>query len=308
MKPSGSEARSPGDLWFPQPVAARGEGRLDILDFSTYGNLIDRDSDARLESELTALGIGVHVYPIERGPSSPPRLARRVWLRYDLRCPDDLRFIADLALRLKEEGRRVFPNASAIIRAEDKWETYQTLRQAALPTVDSRLASEPAPDGGLTLLKPRVRWGGEGIRILAGPASGAIMPGESLADYICQPFIAHERTLTVAAAGGRAFAAIEKRRSGQDFRTDGDFGLPPRQVPVPPTAGRLACDALAAAGLVAGTVDLIESGGRLVILEVNSAPCLVYDSIPGLNLAKPMARSVIHELEETVEDSPVRSV
>jgi len=284
------------------------ENRLDILDFSVYGNLIDGESDARLQAELAALGIRSQVCPVGRDLPPPRRLARWVWLRYDLRRPDDLRFIADLARRLGRDGRRVFPDANAIVQAEDKWETYQALQRADLPTVACWPAGVEPPGGVPLLLKPRVNWGGQGLRRLAGRAWEALEPGESPTDFICQPFIPHERTWTVAAAGGEAFAALEKRRSSQDFRTDGDFGLPPGQVPVSPGAGELACAALAAVGLVAGTVDLIEDGGRLAILEVNSAPCLVYESLPALNVAAPMVRSVLHRLEQTRENPAVRSL
>ena len=118
-------------------------------------------------------------------------------------------------------------------------------------------------------------------------------------EHVCQPFVPHECTWTVAATLEGEFMTLEKWRRENDFRTDGDFNREVRLVPAPGNAAENARAALRAAGLACGTVDLIRAEGRTVVLEVNSSPCMVYSELGRLDLALPMARRVLEWLCES---------
>ncbi len=265
--------------------------RLDILDYSAYGNAIDAESDACIAAAAAALGIAARIRSIRRGE----RLldcAPWVWLRYDLRSPDDLRWICDAAGELARGGRAVFPSAAAILRAEDKRETHAALRAAGVPALECRPVAEIAACGRQAVVKPRVGWGGMGILRVDDTRSFRGPEGFAAEDHVCQTFVPHDRTWTVAATDEGEIAVLEKWRRADDFRTDGDFNREVRRAAPFGNVVAIARAALAAVGLVAGTVDCIEVEGRNAVLEVNSAPCLVYPEIAGLDLAGPMVRRV----------------
>lgn len=256
-----------------------------VLDFSCYENECDPLSDALIADALSQMGIGVRIIPLSRG-QRPPAPAPYVWLRYDLRCPEDLAWIIECAVRLRLSGASVFPSPEALLLAEDKWLTDWALRQRGLPLPDTWLGGSSQGGRFPLILKPRVGWGGEDSRIihswddLAG--QGALHPG-----YIAQVFIPNDRTLITAVADGQPIVCIEDRT-----RTGG-HSCRARTVPFTEQAVDLAHRAIAAVGLTAGTVDLIETPEGLCVLEVNSAPRLTYPALSGVDLAGPMARAVI---------------
>jgi glutathione synthase/RimK-type ligase-like ATP-grasp enzyme len=199
-----------------------------------------------------------------------------------------------VAADLRRRGHRVFPSASSILRAEDKWETYHALREAAVPTPRTFLALDW---DGVTLpviLKPRSGWGGQGNRVVRTEKErdgAAELPGE---DYIGQGFIEHTRTWNVPVVQGRDLPAIEARREPE---RDGHV----RVLPLPEGGTGLGAAAVAAVGLPAGTADLIESSEGVLVLEVNSAPRIPYPDLPGVDLATPMVRAVLEWMETSAE-------
>ena len=265
--------------------------RLDILDYSVYGNVIDAESDACIAAAVEALGVAARVRPIAPGASFAD-CAPWVWLRYDLRSREDLRWICAAAGELVRSGRAVFPSAAAILRAEDKRETCAALRAAGVPTPECRPVAGLAACGRRAVVKPRVGWGGMGM--LRVDDTGAFRAPEGFIpeDYVCQAFIPHDRTWTVAGTSEGAIAVLEKWRRAEDFRTDGEFNREVRLVAPFGNVAAIARAALAAVDLAAGTVDCIAVAGGLAVLEVNSSPCFVYPRIAGSDLAAPMARRV----------------
>ena len=260
---------------------------LAILDFTVYGNRYDPESDALLEAAAQRLDVEAETVFVarEQAAAIAPRAAC-VWLRYDLRSPADLELVVALARRLEREGRRVFPSAAAIVATEDKWETCLVLQRDGVAVPETALAMEWARFPLPIIVKPRVGWGGIGTAIVRDAAE--LERARALLDeeHICQPFIASTRTLVVALADGREIACIE------DFAglsTDGRT----RTVPMPPDAAALAARALEATGLVAGTVDMIETPGGLRVLEVNSSPRITYPHLPAVDLATPMVAAVV---------------
>ncbi len=261
--------------------------KIDIADYSIYGNRIDASSDALIRSSAEKLGFKVNMIKLAKNKAQRHH-SPFVWLRYDLRCPDDLAFICNSAAFLGSKGCRVFPSPSSIILAEDKWETFSALRAAGVATVDSFRLDNMPTHGWPVVVKPRVGWGGLGIRLIENVKEMEGMPLEDRDLFIGQPYIPHDRTFTVAGGGGKVIAALRTDSHGNDFRSNCSEGTIRVLDECPPEMARLAADALEAAGLAAGSVDIIENEGSPMVLEVNSAPRMHYETCPGLDLAGPM--------------------
>ena len=270
--------------------------KLDILDYSVHGNEADTESDALLKAAAEASGYEARI--ISLGPAETiPRLEQRVWLRYDLRSREELAWIVSIAGDLSKYGHLVFPSARSVLLSEDKWETHLALVDAGVPTVETYDLHVTDPHGDRIVLKPRVGWGGIGMKLLED-AKGALpsLP-KGREEYIWQPFILHRQTWTVVLTGKSPVTVLEKRASSNDFRTNAYFGEQAVEAGDPEAATVLAARALRAVRLVAGGVDLIEKDGQLKVLEVNSAPCLWYDNLPALNLAGSMLRCVMEWMD-----------
>jgi glutathione synthase/RimK-type ligase-like ATP-grasp enzyme len=264
----------------------------DILDFSEYGNDADRRSDELLKKALEDYGARTRVVRITReGLVVSP--AQRVWLRYDLRSFHDLFFVTGAAEALSAAGHLVFPSALSIRQSEDKWESYLALTAGAIPTVDTFPAADSGRRRGRAVVKPRVGWGGRGMRVVNGCDARESFLTADADNYVVQPFIDHGHTWTAAITGNGYEVLLEKRSKTTDFRTNSEFGEEAEFADDSGGLSELARRALDAFGLVTGTVDLMEVEGKIVVLEVNSAPCLWYDQLPGLDIAGPMARAVM---------------
>jgi glutathione synthase/RimK-type ligase-like ATP-grasp enzyme len=275
--------------------------KLDILDFSVYGNEADRESDRLLKAAAEARGHETRIVPISRG-AAIPGCGQRVWLRYDLRSHVDLMHIIRLAEDLEKDSHSVFPGARPIVASEDKWETFVALNAGGIPVVETHRLDTEHLRGPKVVLKPRVGWGGTGIKVVDNPDGPLPRLSYGPAHYVWQPFIQHRQTWTVAIAGASTIAVLDKRPLGRDFRTNSAFGELATEVPGPPGAVSVALSALTATGLITGTVDIIEAGGELKALEVNSAPCLWYDDLPGLDLAGPMVECVVEWMDRENEN------
>jgi glutathione synthase/RimK-type ligase-like ATP-grasp enzyme len=265
--------------------------KFTVLDYSVYDNWVDGESDRRIVEAAAALGIDADIAALERGKALPD-CARCVWLRYDLRARGDLAWTVDLAAELTRRGHIVYPTAAAITCAEDKWETFAALRAADVPVLAHYRGGEFVACGARAVLKTRVGWGGMGMLRIDDTHAFEPPAGFAADDYVSQPFVPHECTWTVAATIEKTVLTLEKHRKESDFRTDGAFCREVRRVTAPRNGATSARAALRAAGLVAGTVDLIEARGRIMVLEVNSSPCLVYSELGRLDLALPMVRRV----------------
>ena len=256
-----------------------------------HGNEADAKSDALLKAASEMLGYRTRIVRLH--PDKPvPRLEECIWLRYDLRCRRELAWIVSLAQDLEIKGHLVFPSARSILLSEDKWETHLALIHTGMPLIETHDLYATDPRGDRIVLKPRVGWGGTGMKLLENNAHAPLPLLERREEYIWQPFIPHRQTWTVVMAGKSLLTVIEKRATSNDFRTNAHFGEQAFEVEDPGRAADRAALALSAVGLVTGGVDLIEADGQLKVLEVNSAPCLWYDNLPALDMAGPMVRCV----------------
>ena len=272
---------------------------LAILDYSVHGNTIDAESDRQLAAAATAAGWDTVVQPIAPGHEVQPA-AERVWLRYDLRSRQELSWMVSVAADLRDRGHRVFPSASSILLAEDKWETYHALHEAVVPTPRTFLALDLGRVSLPAILKPRAGWGGRGNRVVRHEQERDSLRLQPAEDYIVKPFIEHKRTWILPVVQGQELPAIEARREPE---RDGQVRL----LPLPAGGTRRGAAAVAAVGLPAGTADLIESSEGLVVLEVNSAPRIPYPDLPGVDLATPMVRAVLEWMETSAESSHAHS-
>lgn len=265
---------------------------LTLLDYSIYGNRPDPISDGLLAAAARAMGREVAIVPM--APPGPGAIATPcVWLRYDLRSRQELSWVVRVAHELRQRGHCVFPTALSILLAEDKWETFHAFRAAGIPTPETALGLElerfPLP----AILKPRAGWGGKGALRVRHDADRPAAAQRVAEDDVCQPYLPHRHTWIVAVAADREIVTLQEPRNdpaheGETYRR-----------PAPPGAVDLACAALASVGLVTGTVDLIESLERLLVLEVNSAPRIPYADLPDVDLATPMVRSVLDWMERS---------
>jgi len=265
---------------------------LTILDYSIYGNRPDPISDGLLAAAARTAGSEVARVPMAPPGPAPPG-TRCVWLRYDLRSRQELSWVVRVAHDLRQRGHCVFPSARSILLAEDKWETFHAFRTARVPTPDTALGLELERFRLPAILKPRVGWGGKGALRVRADADRAAAAARVAEDDVCQPYIAHSHTWIVALADGREVVTLQEPRN--DPAHEGETYA----RPAPPGAVGLACAALASVGLVAGTIDLIESPGGLLVLEVNSAPRIPYADLPDVDLATPMVHSVLAWMERS---------
>lgn len=247
--------------------------KLTVLDYSVYGNPHDPRSDALIEAAARRLG-----WEARTARAEDVEPTDFVWLRYDLRSRRDLEFVVNLARR----PGRVFPSADAILASEDKWETWRVLSRAGIAVPDTALASDRGRLRPPVVIKPRIGWGGMGVSVARDRAELERLELDD--EHVVQPFIEHRRTLIAAMAAGREICFLE------DVSTDPTTSLRTGVVKAPAGAADLAARALAAAGLAAGTVDLIEASDGIKVLEVNSAPRLEY---PDVDLATPMVEAVL---------------
>lgn len=265
------------------------KNKLTILDFSEYENPFDPRSDALLKGAAEAAGMnsGILNYSKEAIPEVD---SAKIWMRYDIRSRSDLKWVLEVATTLKRRGHRIFPSPKAIWLAEDKWETFMTLDKAGIPLPTTFRSKDLLKCGFPAILKTRVGWGSMGNRVILEEKAIASLTPYRKDDYICQRFIPHERTFIIALAGEAELACLVD--TGRTM-ADEEKVAP---VQAPPGAYIMARKAAEVIGLPAGTVDLIESQDGLKVLEVNSAPRITYPHIPGLDLATPMVKAVLSEM------------
>lgn len=263
---------------------------ITIVDFSWYGNTFDPVSNGLLRDALRRRGSKAEIVNRTRDDQIDAP-SPGVWLRYDLRTPADLIWVVSYAQRLAQAGCRVWPTAESIDAAEDKWLTAIALRQANVAVPPTTLANEAMAGPFPIIVKPRVGWGARQTQVFHSPTDPELS-AVSTENYIVQPFIAHERVLIAAVTETRPIVCIEDIGGGLNGVGRGSA------IPFPKGADVLAARALAAVGLVTGTVDLIEAPAGLRVLEVNSAPRITYPHIPQVNLADPMVDAVLAWMEQ----------
>lgn len=267
--------------------------KIDIVDYSIYGNSVDALSNDLILACACKKGLRAALIKLEK-KGAFPQCSSFAWLRFDLRNPYDLQRIMDYAVFLESGKCLVFPPSSAIETAEDKWKTFLALRAASVPTIDTFSLENLTELKGPVVLKPRVGWGGRGISLIINPERSGFSPSPVDKNlFICQPYIKHDRIWTVAVAGGMVTAVLRTDNLGNDFRSNCTCGSTPKIIACPPGMASSAIGALDCLGLAAGTVDMIEHERKYLVLEINSAPRLSYVPSLSVDLAGPMFNAVL---------------
>ncbi len=270
-----------------------------VLDYSPYDNDFDRRSDALIVEAATSMGVPARIEALDR-QLEPTGDESLIWLRFDLRSRSDFQRVTEVAEMLEKMNRRVFPNATTIRLAEDKWETFRVLQKAGVAIPQTFRGCEAENCAFPAIFKTRVGWGGLGKVILQTPEELAARPESTRAqlqgpEYICQNYIEHDSTLIAALTVEGRICCIED--AGDEAFVDSRGPV----IDLPESGWEQAELALRAIGLVAGTVDLLRTPqGEYLVLEVNAAPRLTYPHLPGVDLAKPMVRAVLNRLQEAV--------
>lgn len=276
-----------------------------ILDYSPYDNPLDAQSDLLLAQALRAVDLEVEILPLS--PLSAQQVeASLIWLRYDIRSRKDLLLILEFGRLLESRGKRMFPSPTVIWKAEDRWETYLAMKKAGVPVLPTFRGREFAACPYPAIFKARTGTGRLGSQVVPRQEdltahdipTPAVFPDGSKVDgimlrsplkgqeYLCQPHIPHTRTLVVAVAGSTAFCCLEKgSRSALEER-------PIQPIPLTDDIRRISQAAFQAVGLITGTVELIETPEGLRVLELHTSPRLSYSSLPAIDLAGPMVKSL----------------
>jgi ribosomal protein S6--L-glutamate ligase len=110
---------------------------------------------------------------------------------------------------------------------------------------------------------------------------------------LVQPFVRGDGDLRVIVAGGRVVAAMRRRAAAGEFRNNLHRGGIAIVHHVSQAERRIALAAVRAVGLHAAGVDLIESPGGPLVLEVNASPGLQgIEAASGRNVAAALVSSL----------------
>ncbi len=190
-----------------------------------------------------------------------------------------------LIRHLEASGALVVNNSRAIETARDKLRTLQLLAQNGLPVPKTAFAPDPAylraaldsVGGAPVVMKLPRGTQGKGV-MRAHDAEEAQAISEVMwnlqRDAIVQEYVEEARKgdLRIIVVGGEVAAAVRRRASGDEFRTNlHQGGSVKKTIPTKRAAG-LAISAAKLCGLEIAGVDLLETKKGPLVLEVNAAP------------------------------------
>ena len=192
-----------------------------------------------------------------------------------------------LIRHLEASGALVVNGSRAIETARDKLRTLQLLAREGLPVPKTAFAPDPAylraalegVGGAPVVMKLPRGTQGKGV-MRARDAQEAQAISEVMwnlqRDAIVQEYVEEARRgdLRVIVVGGEVAAAVRRRASGDDFRTNLHRGGSVKKItPRPKTVcGTRRRDAAKLCGLEISGVDLLETKRGPLVLEVNAAP------------------------------------
>ncbi len=190
-----------------------------------------------------------------------------------------------LIRHLEASGALVVNNARAIETARDKLRTLQLLAQEGLPVPKTAFAPDPAylraalgsVGGAPVVMKlPRGTQGKGVMRARDVEEAQAIseVMWNLQRDAIVQEYVEEARRgdLRIIVVGGEVAAAVRRRASRDEFRTNLHRGGSVRKITPTRRASELAKSAAELCGLEIAGVDLLETKRGPLVLEVNAAP------------------------------------
>ena len=190
-----------------------------------------------------------------------------------------------LIRHLEAAGALVINGSRAIETARDKLRTLQLLSQNGLPVPRTAFAPDPAylraalksVGGAPVVMKLPRGTQGKGVMrahdIEEAQAISDVM-WNLQRDAIVQEYVeeAKKGDLRVIVVGGEVAAAVRRRASRNEFRTNLHRGGSVRKVTPTRRASELARSAAKLCGLEIAGVDLLETKRGPLVLEVNAAP------------------------------------
>jgi RimK family alpha-L-glutamate ligase len=202
----------------------------------------------------------------------------------------------ELVPELRERGIRVLNGPDALLAAHDKLLTAERLAHAGLPGPRTDHIGPGAPLPAVPfpcVVKPRFGSWGQDVLLCRTPEDLARVL-ELIADRpwwkrhgaLVQEFVgSSRRDARVVVAGTRVVAGAERIAAPGEWRTNVTLGGSVVRAGVPPGAGELAVEAVAAVGIDLASVDLLPSSAGWVVLELNGA--VDFDTryaLPGIDL------------------------
>lgn len=190
-----------------------------------------------------------------------------------------------LIRHLEASGALVINGSGAIETARDKLRTLQLLAQEGLPVPSTAFAPDPAylraaldsVGGAPVVMKlPRGTQGKGVMRAHDAQEAQAIsdVMWNLQRDAIVQEYVEEARKgdLRIIVVGGEVAAAVRRRASRDEFRTNLHRGGSVKKVTPARHVAGLARDAAKLCGLEIAGVDLLETKRGPLVLEVNAAP------------------------------------
>ena len=190
-----------------------------------------------------------------------------------------------LIRHLEASGGLVINGSGAIETARDKLRTLQLLAQEGLPVPRTAFAPDPAylraalksVGGAPVVMKLPRGTQGKGVMrahdIEEAQAISEVM-WSLQRDAIVQEYVEEARRgdLRVIVIGGEVAAAVRRRATGDEFRTNLHRGGSVKIVTPARQVAELAICAARLCGLEIAGVDLLETKRGPLVLEVNAAP------------------------------------
>jgi len=190
-----------------------------------------------------------------------------------------------LIRHLEASGALVINGSGAIETARDKLRTLQLLAQQGLPVPNTAFAPDPAylraaldSVGGAPVVMKLPR-GTQGMGVMR---ARDIEEAQAISDVmwnlqrdaIVQEYVEEARKgdLRVIVIGGEVVAAVRRRASRDEFRTNLHRGGSVKKVTPARHVAELAKSAAKLCGLEIAGVDLLETSRGPLVLEVNAAP------------------------------------
>ncbi|KYH41921.1 MAG: hypothetical protein AYL31_003420 [Candidatus Bathyarchaeota archaeon B26-1] len=220
---------------------------------------------------------------------------------------EEIIFRMDMLHRLERLGLFILNPPSAIERSVDKFYTSALLEEAGLP-VPRTVVTESADEalkafhelGGDIVLKPIFGSRGRGsTRISDVNVAERIFRAVDFHHQVLylQEFIPHGSSdLRALVLGGRVLASM--RRVSDSWKTNVSQGAKPLPVNLDEEVEEIAVKAAEAVGCELAGVDILESAGGPVIVEVNSQPgWRGLQSTTTINIADEIVKYVLHRIK-----------
>lgn len=272
---------------------------------------------ARIAEELEKLGVDVDVMRngevyacIDQAGMVTTSLSQKYNFAIYL---DKDKYLGEL---LERNGLRLFNSAKAVATCDDKLTTYLALAESALPlakSIPAPLCYTPKAKVDVSFLEKVAKvlgfplvvkksYGsfGAGVQLVHGMPELIKTAQEFLYEpHFFQQYIAESKgkDIRVIVVGGKAVAAMERRASGEEFRSNIELGGEGRKTEVQEEYAFVAEQAAKILHLDYCGVDLLQGENGPILCEVNSNAFFEgLEKTTGFNVAEAYAEYVAREM------------